>query len=788
MKIVLTELGEQLLGTGYLSGSIPSIITVKFGDGGGGILTPVKTMTSLVNMISVGLGNNAIKLSNPDRAYIHSYIPNTIGDITIRELGLYDADDQLIAIGGEFERYKPSVDIANENMDFYISISVDGISDLSIQFTNTSMFVDSGVMNELKLDLEEQFIEIAKVNEIISDTITPLVVKPNINNPRSGIINFTGPFTSSDYKTTGGFTGLLTSLVWQLSATSTFDVVLEEVTYTTLQVYIPTTLNPSTVYYVRLRHISNTYKSYWSDVTMFTSPALDLGSDGLNTLLAGDDVTGGFYGELNLNKLLSTRNYRGSYRTATLFKTNSQVSYGGKKWNALVDVTSVIPGTDATKWVEDTRENLPTGKWLLDVCGVAYGLTDNNNDTLSTGSTSIGPLKNDNNGWLKVSKNNKILYIAKKPFVATISWNDLAKRTLVYGDRTVRIGSKLYYIRLIKEDEYTDCLARLIGGDLWYYRSDELAISEKIWVHDKQEGLVRKVYSNTNTVETISPKARTCSYRPVLELIPTGAEPYNNLPSCPVATSENFQYDQYTDTGYFGVVPYTSLIAGSALATTIGLTAGTAQNDTEGYLKFYWHGKIIYMAKKTFRHSLSWDHIYARNAIYGIDLGNVGKSNINTAGFNFNVAIPTGNGKSIADDIQYWNNYLSDGGVPTLTDAFIPNLALEIGKYSMWNELLYRVHAQFVDEILANQAGDANYKELTGGVQIGSNWATFTDIDLSIYYTTSGNGTATWCQETSSYDPSNRTNRGHYRLAVSNRAASSDVSTGLVWRPLLILN
>ena len=62
MKIVLTELGEQLLGTGYLSGSIPSIITVKFGDGGGGVLTPVKTMTSLVNMISVGLGNNAIKL------------------------------------------------------------------------------------------------------------------------------------------------------------------------------------------------------------------------------------------------------------------------------------------------------------------------------------------------------------------------------------------------------------------------------------------------------------------------------------------------------------------------------------------------------------------------------------------------------------------------------------------------------------------------------------------------------------------------------------------------------
>ena len=397
---------------------------------------------------------------------------------------------------------------------------------------------------------------------------------------------------------------------------------------------------------------------------------------------------------------------------------------------------------------------------------------------------SIGPLKNDNNGWLKVSKNNKILYIAKKPFVDTIAWNDLAKRTLVYGDRTVRIGSKLYYVRLIKEDEYTDCLARLIDGDLWYYRSDELALSEKVWMHDKQEGLVRKVYSNTNTVETISPKARTCSYRPVLELIPTGAVPYNNFPSCPLATSENFQYDQYTDTGYFGVVPVASLISGSVLATTIGLTAGTAQNDTEGYLKFYWHGKIIYMAKKTYRHSLSWDHIKDRNAIFGVDLGNTGKSNINTAGFNFNVAIPTGAGKAPQSDIQYWANYVG----PTSTAGFAANVLLEIGRYSMWNELMYRVHTQFVDNVLANQGGDANYKELTGGVQIGSNWAAYTDVDLSIYHAASGNGTATWCQEASSNAPAGRTHRGYNRLAFSTRSASSVVDTSLAWRALLILN
>lgn len=781
MKIVLTELGKQILADGFFDNEIPKITTVKFGDGE---VSPVSTMTSLVNMTHVGLGNNTIRLSNPNRYYIYSYIPYDVGDFTIRELGLYDSDDNLLAIGGEFERYKPSTDIAMEKMDFFITIPEILTDELTLVFTNTSMFIDDKLIKDIELDLEEQYIELNKINEIIANTITPIIAKPNINRPVSGIINFKGPFTSSDYKTLGGYIGLLSSIVWQISDTSTFDIILEEKVYNSLQVFIPTTINPTTTYYVRLRHISGSHKSYWSDTVVFTTPALDLGSDGLNTLLSGDNNTGAFYGELDITKLVETRDYRGSYRIDTLYKANQQVSYLDKLWNAKVDVTNIVPGTDASKWEEDTRENLPSGKWLLDVCGVGYGLTDNNNDGYSTGSISIGALKNNNHGWLKVVKNNKVLYIAKKPFVDTIAWNDLAKRTLVYGDRTVRIGSKLYWIRLIKEDEYLDCLAKLINGNLWWYRADELSLSEKTWVHDTQEGLSRKVYSNINTLETINPNSRVGSYRPVLELIPDGEEPYNNLPNCPLAVSENFQYDKYTDTGYFGVTPVANLISGSALANIIGLTVGTAQNDGEGYLKFYWHGKIIYMAKKTYRHSLSWNHIKARNAVFGVDLGGSGKANIIAGGSSFSVAIPTGGGKAPQSDIQYWANY----GGPSPIVGFTANVLLEIGKFSMWNELMYRVHATFVDNVLANQDGDTNYKELTGGVQIGNNWANFIDTDLSIYYAVSGSGTATWCQETSSDAPAHRSHRGYNRLAHSSRSASSHVSTSMAWRPLLILN
>ncbi len=777
MRIILTDLGKQLLADGVFTNEIPKITNVKFGDGGGVELVPVSTMTSLVNMTHVGLGNNTIKLSNPDRYYIHSYIPYNIGDITIRELGLYDDNDNLLAIGGEFERYKPSTDVSIEKMDFYITVPELLTDDLTLTFVNNSMFISSDLLDGINSDVEEQYIESETVSSIVMNLEPQLIAKPVITEPTSGVIDYSGPFVSSDYVALNGYTGLLTSLIWEISTDSAFTVIQEQQTYSTIQPFIPLNLIPLTTYYVRLRHISGVDLSDWSNTIIFTTPDIDLSGDGLNVLLAGDNINGGFYGELDITKLVLTRDYRGSYRTATLYKANQQVSHSNTLWNALVDVTSVVPGTDATKWEEDTREGLPTGQWLLDVCGVGYGLTDSNNDGYSSGSTAIGGLINNDQGWLKIVKNNKVLYVAKKPFVSTIAWNDLAKRSLVYGDRTVRIGPKLYWIRLLKDDEYLNGLVKLTDGTLGSYTATDLSLTSKTWIHDTQVGTVRKAYSNASTLESIHPGSRVGSYRPVLELIPAGSEPYNNLPNCPLATNENFQYDMYTDTGYFGVTPASSLLTGSVLATTIGLTSGTVQNDTEGYLKFYWHGKIIYMAKKTFRHTASWDNIKARNAIFGVDLGGVGKTTVSKDTYTFTVAIPTGAGKAPQSDIQYWTS-------PT----FAGNVLLEIGKFSMWNELMYRVHNTFVDNVLSNQDGTTSNYEYTGGVQIGDNWANFINADLSIYYNDSGNGTATWCQETSSITPTSRVGRGYIRLASSNRNVATGTNTYVGWRPLLILN
>ncbi len=581
------------------------------------------------------------------------------------------------------------------------------------------------------------------------------------------------------------------STTWRVINANTSAPVWESVNDTTnkLSIRVPAgVLQTGTSYRFIATHNGDTYgSSAAAEVTGTTLTSfIGLGEDGLNTILAGNTVDGAYFGELTSGDLVETRDYRGPYVETTTYKANTQASHNGKLWNARVEVTDVEPGTDALKWEEDTRKNLPSGEWLLFTCGVGVGIDDANADGYSSGSTAIGALKNNDQGFLKFAKNDKVIYVAKKPFVDTIGWNDLAKRNLVYGDRTVRIGSRLYYVRLITEAEYQDCLVASTNGTLASLATTDLALEEKTWVHDTQEGAVRKAYSGTNTVENIDPRSRVGTYRPVLELIEEGDEPYNNLPACPTATNENFQYDEYTDTGYFGEVPSTSILSGTELANAIGLASGTAQHDTAGYLKFYWHGKILFIAKRTLRHTVSWDNIKAANAVFGVDLGGSGKVTVSASGHTYNVALMTGARTAPADDVEYWDNYNADSN----GSLFLANVALEVGKYSQWNELMYRVHQTLVDDVLANQDGysDLHNKSLTGGVQIGGNWANFTNIDLSVYYEEAGNGTVTWTQETSSDGTTTRVRRGRNRLADLDGDASSHATTHRGWRPSLVLN
>lgn len=69
--------------------------------------------------------------------------------------------------------------------------------------------------------------------------------------------------------------------------------------------------------------------------------------------------------------------------------------------------------------------------------------------------------------------------------------------------------------------------------------------------------------------------------------------------------------------GFYGEVSATDFISGDDLASLIGLTAGISQNSDAGWLKVVDGNKMLLIAKKTFRHTISWNNINEANAVFG---------------------------------------------------------------------------------------------------------------------------------------------------------------------------
>lgn len=201
-----------------------------------------------------------------------------------------------------------------------------------------------------------------------------------------------------------------------------------------------------------------------------------------------------------------------------------------------------------------------------------------------------------------------------------------------------------------------------------------------------------------------------------------------------------------TTYGFYGEVFPDDLINGEYLAKQIGLTAGAIQYTDVPWLKFALDGKILFVAKKTFRNNLSWDNINAVNAVYG-------DKTIDVNGLSYKVRLmKTG----LVDPMASSSGVACHG--------------------SEWNKLMLPIHEQAKDKSWAypaNVESDIPYWEID-----------YTDNDLQTI-SSAGNGSYTWCQETQS--SSYRLFRGYTGVSYSVTYASSYATADFGWRPVLEL-
>lgn len=200
------------------------------------------------------------------------------------------------------------------------------------------------------------------------------------------------------------------------------------------------------------------------------------------------------------------------------------------------------------------------------------------------------------------------------------------------------------------------------------------------------------------------------------------------------------------DAGWFGEVASNDFISGDALANMLGITAGTSQYSNEPWLKFAYEGDVYLIAKKPYRHTISWDQINAANAVYG-------NKTIEIGGKKYQVMLMRGIGNDVQPNPKtFYKPY--DGAA---------------NHQSMWNALMLPIHAKAP----SSWAYPNNVKSPTDNWGIG-----YTDADLLT------NNLYTWCQETT-YAENCRSLRGDSCVSLARAGVSGGAGSTCGWRPCL---
>lgn len=109
-RTIHTTAGLQAMYAAAASGQPVELTHMAVGDGGGNPVTPVESQTSLVREIYRTTINRVWRpdpINTPERFTAEMVIPATEGGFVMREVGVFDADGTMFAVGNLPETYKP---------------------------------------------------------------------------------------------------------------------------------------------------------------------------------------------------------------------------------------------------------------------------------------------------------------------------------------------------------------------------------------------------------------------------------------------------------------------------------------------------------------------------------------------------------------------------------------------------------------------------------------------------------------------------------------------------------
>lgn len=107
---LITNIGLAQIANAQITQTKVGLEYIALGDGNGAHYVPKQNQTALVHEVWRGpIAELSIDPTNSNRIIIDAVIPVTAGGFTIREIGIFDEKNNLIAIGQYPEKYKPQL-------------------------------------------------------------------------------------------------------------------------------------------------------------------------------------------------------------------------------------------------------------------------------------------------------------------------------------------------------------------------------------------------------------------------------------------------------------------------------------------------------------------------------------------------------------------------------------------------------------------------------------------------------------------------------------------------------
>ncbi|WP_236883715.1 phage tail protein [Clostridium botulinum] len=170
---ILTKVGKAKIANATALGNKVNFTTLKVGDGGGKYYNPTEEQEDLVN--EVWQGNiNSIRVdeNNPNWVVIEVIIPSSVGGFMIREAGVFDDENNMLAIGKYPETYKPQAqDGSTKDLVIRTNLEISNTSSVTLKVDPTVILATQKDIQILENKIKNIKIPVTKVNEKTGDVV-----------------------------------------------------------------------------------------------------------------------------------------------------------------------------------------------------------------------------------------------------------------------------------------------------------------------------------------------------------------------------------------------------------------------------------------------------------------------------------------------------------------------------------------------------------------------------------------------------------------------------------------